>query len=130
VIRRCLCFALAAFAGAAHSQTYPVRPIRAIMTVAGGADIIARLVAHGLTASLGQPVVVETQSGAGGAIGTEAVARARNRLQVLKRCPSCAVLVSPYDVVGTHHFVFLVLQDVAVIDIAELLPAAGIRAGR
>jgi tripartite-type tricarboxylate transporter receptor subunit TctC len=46
------------------------------MTVAGGADIIARLVAQGLTASLGQPVVVESQAGAGGAIGAEAVARA------------------------------------------------------
>jgi tripartite-type tricarboxylate transporter receptor subunit TctC len=46
------------------------------MTVAGGADIIARLVAQGLTQSLGQPVVVEVQSGAGGAIGAEAVARA------------------------------------------------------
>jgi tripartite-type tricarboxylate transporter receptor subunit TctC len=46
------------------------------MTVAGGADIVARLVAQGLTQSLGQPVVVETQSGAGGAIGAEAVARA------------------------------------------------------
>jgi tripartite-type tricarboxylate transporter receptor subunit TctC len=46
------------------------------MTVAGGADIVARLVAQGLTQSLGQPVVVETQSGAGGTIGAEAVARA------------------------------------------------------
>jgi tripartite-type tricarboxylate transporter receptor subunit TctC len=46
------------------------------MTVARGADIIARLVAQGLTQSLGQPVVVEVQSGAGGAIGAEAVARA------------------------------------------------------
>jgi len=46
------------------------------MTVAGGADIVARLVAQGLTGALGQPVVVETQSGAGGAIGAEAVARA------------------------------------------------------
>src|SRR5437879_12166891 len=55
---------------------YPVRPIRSIMTVAGGADVVARLVAQGLTGALGQPVVVETQSGAGGAIGAEAVARA------------------------------------------------------
>jgi len=46
------------------------------MTVAGGADIVARLVAQGLTQALGQPVVVETQAGAGGAIGAETVARA------------------------------------------------------
>jgi len=46
------------------------------MTVAGGADIVARLVAQGLSGALGQPVVVETQSGAGGAIGAESVARA------------------------------------------------------
>src|SRR5690348_2701929 len=58
------------------ADAYPARPIRSIMTVAGGADIIARLVAQGLTTALGQPVVVETQSGAGGAIGAEAVARA------------------------------------------------------
>ena len=61
---------------AAHSQSYPSRPIRSIMTVAGGADVVARLVAQGLTQALGQPVVVETQAGAGGAIGAETVARA------------------------------------------------------
>ena len=61
---------------AAQAQGYPSRPIRSIMTVAGGADIVARLVAQGLSGALGQPVVVETQSGAGGAIGADAVARA------------------------------------------------------
>ena len=61
---------------AALSQTWPSRPIRSIMTVAGGADVVARLVAQGLTQALGQPVVVETQAGAGGAIGAETVARA------------------------------------------------------
>src|SRR5258705_2229152 len=75
-MRRSLFLTLVAFAGAVHAQTYPARPIRSIMTVAGGADIIARLVARGLTTALGQPVVVESQSGAGGAIGAEAVARA------------------------------------------------------
>ena len=76
MMRRSLCLALLVLAGAVHAQSYPSRPIRSIMTVAGGADMIARLVAQGLTASLGQPVVVEVQSGAGGAIGAEAVARA------------------------------------------------------
>ena len=79
--KRCLCSTIAAWAClalplAAQAQGYPSRPIRSIMTVAGGADIVARLVAQGLTGALGQPVVVETQSGAGGAIGAEAVARA------------------------------------------------------
>ncbi len=77
----CLCSTIAAWAClalplAAQAQGYPSRPIRSIMTVAGGADIVARLVAQGLTGALGQPVVVETQSGAGGAIGAESVARA------------------------------------------------------
>src|SRR5882672_744602 len=73
---RTLCLLLALCAASVHAQPYPSRPIRSIMTVAGGADVVARLVAQGLTGSLGQPVVVETQSGAGGAIGAEAVARA------------------------------------------------------
>jgi tripartite-type tricarboxylate transporter receptor subunit TctC len=81
VKKRCLYSTIAAWAClalplAAQAQGYPSRPIRSIMTVAGGADIVARLVAQGLTGALGQPVVVETQSGAGGAIGAEAVARA------------------------------------------------------
>jgi tripartite-type tricarboxylate transporter receptor subunit TctC len=73
---RLACLALAICAATAQAQPYPSRPVRSIMTVAGGADIVARLVAQGLTASLGQPVVVESLSGAGGAIGAETVARA------------------------------------------------------
>jgi tripartite-type tricarboxylate transporter receptor subunit TctC len=78
VSTRSLCLALFACAviDAAQAQSYPVRPIRSIMTVAGGADVVARLVAQGLSSALGQPVVVESMSGAGGAIGAEAVARA------------------------------------------------------
>src|SRR5438128_7528063 len=81
VKKRCLCWTIAAWACitvplAAQAQGYPSRPIRSIMTVTGGADIVARLVAQGLTVALGQPVVVEAQSGAGGAIGAESVARA------------------------------------------------------
>jgi tripartite-type tricarboxylate transporter receptor subunit TctC len=58
------------------AQSYPTKPIRTIMTVSGGLDVVARLVAQGLTESLGQPVLVESQSGAGGAIGAETVAHA------------------------------------------------------
>ncbi len=61
---------------AAFSQAYPTKPVRTIMTIAGGADVAARLVAQDLTAVLGQPVIVESQPGAGGAVGVEMVARA------------------------------------------------------
>jgi len=61
---------------AAFSQAYPTKPVRTIMTIAGGADVVARLIAQGLTTTLGQPVIVESQPGAGGAIGVEMVARA------------------------------------------------------
>lgn len=66
----------AAGSAPAYSQAYPTKPVRTIMTVAGGADVVARLVAEQLTRALGQPVIVESQAGAGGLIGAEMVTRA------------------------------------------------------
>ena len=60
---------------AAFAQAYPTKPVRTIMTIAGGAEVVARLIAQGLTTALGQPVIVESQPGAGDAIGVEMVAR-------------------------------------------------------
>ena len=57
-------------------QAYPAKPIRMVLTYSGGIDAIARLMAQRMTESLGQPVVVENQAGAGGAIGATTVARA------------------------------------------------------
>jgi tripartite-type tricarboxylate transporter receptor subunit TctC len=69
---------LAQAAGSAYSQSYPERPIKLVVPFpAGGAsDTAARLVAQRLQASLGQPVVIENQAGAGGTIGTRQVAGA------------------------------------------------------
>ena len=69
----------AATPGAAWAQAFPDRPIRVIVPYApgGNVDIVARLLAPGMQARLGQPVVVENRLGAGGAVGAEAVARAR-----------------------------------------------------
>ncbi len=57
---------------------WPARPIRVIVPYAPGgtADTTARALGHAMTPRLGQPVVVENRSGATGAIGMEAAARA------------------------------------------------------
>lgn len=70
--------ALAALAlpGGAAAQSYPAKPVRMILTYSGGIEAIARLMALRLSESLGQPVLVEGQAGAGGSIGATTVAKA------------------------------------------------------
>jgi tripartite-type tricarboxylate transporter receptor subunit TctC len=60
------------------AATYPARPIRMIVPFAAGgaADLVARVIAQGMSEDLGQPVVVENRGGSGGVIGTEAVLQA------------------------------------------------------
>jgi len=69
--------ALLLSAGAAFAQPYPNKPLRILIAQAPGSasDVITRIVANGLSQTLGQPVVVEARPGAGGALGTEAAAR-------------------------------------------------------
>ncbi len=76
--RRVLSAALAAAACAlatpTPAQTYPVKPVRIIVPFApGGVDVTARLIADRLTATLGQPFIVENRPGAGGAVGAKMV---------------------------------------------------------
>ena len=68
---------LAAFICNAAQAAYPDRPIRLIAPFApgGNIDITARTVAPGMSADLGQSVIVENRGGAGGRIGTEIVAK-------------------------------------------------------
>ena len=57
---------------------YPNKPVKIIVPVApgGGVDLVARTIADRLTKALGQSFIVENQSGGGGAIGSQTVARA------------------------------------------------------
>jgi tripartite-type tricarboxylate transporter receptor subunit TctC len=61
-----------------QAQPYPSKPIRYIVPFAPGGttDILGRMVAAGLSSSLGQPVVVENKPGQAGSIGSAELARA------------------------------------------------------
>lgn len=63
----------------AAAQEYPSRPVSIVVPYAAGGptDLVARVLAAGLTEELGRPVIVENRAGAGGNIGAELVARSR-----------------------------------------------------
>ena len=77
---QCLLVALAIFAAqpAFAQANYPNKTITLIVPFAAGGttDVIGRVVAEGLQAVLGEPVVVENRAGAGGSIGTLAIVKA------------------------------------------------------
>lgn len=64
--------------GAASAQSYPIRPIKLIVPFIAGSpvDALARVVAQHLGTRLGQTILIENLSGAGGTIGTRAAAAA------------------------------------------------------
>lgn len=61
-----------------HAQDYPSRPITLIVPFAAGGstDVIARVVGEAMRQPLGQPVIIENRAGAGGSLGTAAIAKA------------------------------------------------------
>jgi tripartite-type tricarboxylate transporter receptor subunit TctC len=78
IARALLACALALSAVPANAQSWPSRPVKLIVPTGPGAatDVMARLVADGVSRTLGQPVVVENMPGASGILGHQAAARA------------------------------------------------------
>lgn len=64
--------------GPASAQGYPAKPITLVVPFAAGGptDVVARMLGAAMTKSLGQSVVIENKTGAGGTIAATAVARA------------------------------------------------------
>ena len=72
------CLLLAGLAPPAFAQTWPSRPVRLVLQFppGGSTDSVARILAQSMSATLGQPVLVENRPGADGAIAGDFVARA------------------------------------------------------
>lgn len=127
------------------AQAYPERPIRLVVPfVAGGAtDIVSRALGQRLSESFGQSIIVDNRGGAGGAIGTDIVAKAapdgytllmataanaanaslvRNLPHDLARdfAPVTLVVMSPY---------LLIVHPAVAKSIAELIAVARTKPG-
>ncbi|HET9351969.1 MAG TPA: tripartite tricarboxylate transporter substrate binding protein [Burkholderiales bacterium] len=112
-----LLFLASALAGA---QDWPSRPVRLILPFppGGGTDILGRLIAERLSASLGQPVVTENRGGAGGNVGAEAAARsAPDGYTIVLVAPSLAISPTLYSKINYDP-----VKDFAAVSLVATVP--------
>ena len=115
----------------ASAQGYPSRPINIVVPFsAGGAtDIVARILAEHMRASLGQPVVIENITGAGGTIAVARVARAASDGYVLSlgdltsHVSSSAIFPIQYDVISDLEPVALLASGPQLFAGRSTIPA-------
>jgi tripartite-type tricarboxylate transporter receptor subunit TctC len=138
---------LFALAAPVAGQDYPSRPVRIVVPFApgGAVDLVARTIAPRLNEALGQPVIVDNRSGAGGTIGTDIVAKARADGHTLL-VASMGVAVNavlypklPYDTLkdlapvttlGEQPNILVVHPSVAAKTMGELLALARAKPGQ
>ena len=135
-------------ANTARAQEYPARPIRFIVpfTAGGGGDLVVREISQRLTARLGQSVVVDNRTGAGGNVGTELAARAPAdgytllmanvapmaiNAAVYKKLPFDPVKdFAPITLLASFPNVLVVNPAVAARSVAELIALARAQPGQ
>jgi tripartite-type tricarboxylate transporter receptor subunit TctC len=126
---------------AAAPADYPIRPITLVVPypAGGGNDVIARLVAAKMSASLGQPIVIENRAGAGSTIGTRDVARSKPDGYTLLIATSALAInpslypdagydpekdFAPVGLIATSANLVLARQSLPAHSVAELIALA------
>lgn len=130
----------------AAAQAFPERPIKLVVpfAVGGGTDILAREIAPKLGEALGQPVVIENRGGAGGNIGSDAVAKSApdgytilfgsNSLSInaglYKNLPFDPIKsFSPIGVVATAPLVLVTNPALSIHSVRDLIAQAKAKPG-
>jgi tripartite-type tricarboxylate transporter receptor subunit TctC len=104
-------------APAATAQEYPAKPITLIVPfpAGGGVDVIGRIGADKLAASLGQPVVIDNRGGADGVIGTRVAARAAPDGYTLVMATSGTIAINPNLYVNPGYHTLKDLSPIGLI---------------
>jgi tripartite-type tricarboxylate transporter receptor subunit TctC len=107
---------------AVHAQSYPNRPVKVIVPWPPGqaTDLAARIVADKLSQQFGQPFVIDNRPGAGGAIGTEIVAKSAPDGYTLLAASSGPISIMP----NLQKIPYDPLKDLAAISLIATAPFA------
>jgi tripartite-type tricarboxylate transporter receptor subunit TctC len=122
-------------ASTAGAQTYPSRPVTLIAPFPAGGplDVIARIIAEPIREALGQPLVIENLSGAGGNLGTNKVARAEPDGYTIGMGQWSTHVVNPvtysvsYDIVKDFEPIALIANTPQLIIARKDFPAKDIK---
>jgi tripartite-type tricarboxylate transporter receptor subunit TctC len=134
--RRVLLLAVLAVAAPAQAQSYPDKPIKLVVPFApaGATDVLARIVGQKLSELEKQPVIVDNRAGAGGNIGSDAVAKAApdGYTLLMGAVGTHAINVSlykkmPYDPVKDFIPVVLVATVPNVLVVPASLPVNSVK---
>ncbi len=121
-MKKSLFAVLALVAGSAFAQQYPNRAVKVIIPWPPGqaTDLAARIVGEKLSQQLGQPFIMENKPGAGGAIGTEMVARAAPDGYTLLAASSGPISIMP----NLQKIPYDPLKDLAPVSLIAAAPFA------
>jgi len=114
MIRTTICFAAVLISASVAAQSYPTKPIRLIVGFApgGSTDVTARILAEKFTTGLGQQVIVDNRSGAGGNIGADIAAKSSP--------DGYTVLMATTGVMAFNHYLYSKLPYSAERDLAPV----------